>query len=98
MNNKFIHIAWCFLILFILISCKSITLKGKIAVKGSEPHTYLVLVSVENGEYAIVGELKQEIWNKYQGHMIKVRGNVIKQAIGPGFPAELEVIQILEVY
>ncbi len=91
-----------FLVTLILIaagtsSCRSVTFHGKVAVRGSEPHTYLSLLSADKGEAALVGPLRDEIEANYQGRYIKVEGRVVKKAAGPGFPAELEVIRILEV-
>ena len=76
--------------------CSSVKIAGRVAVKGSEPHTYLVLVS--NGQdYKLVGPLRDEIWKSFQGRRIRVRGRIVREARGPGFPAELEVLEILGV-
>lgn len=96
MKTKLIKTVLIVFAVTMILSCKTVTLKGKIAVKGNEPHTYLVLILEQNLEYAIVGDLRQEIWTKYQGQVIKVRGKIVKQAVGPGFPAELEVSEILQ--
>ena len=96
MKTKLIKTVLIVFAVTMILSCKTVTLKGKIAVKGNEPHTYLVLILEQNLEYAIVGDLRQEIWTKYQGQVIKVQGKIVKQAVGPGFPAELEVSEILQ--
>jgi hypothetical protein len=72
------------------------TIKGRVSVKGNEPHTYLALKTVKE-EFKIVGLLTNEIRDKYQNKYIEVKGAIIKKAIGPGFPAELEVTSIVKV-
>ncbi|MBN1836779.1 MAG: hypothetical protein JW820_13070 [Spirochaetales bacterium] len=84
------------LLLLCFGGCTSLTVAGRVAVKGSEPHTYLVLVAA-NQDYKIVGPLREEIWRRYQGQRIRVRGRLVRKAIGPGFPAELEVLEIRKV-
>jgi hypothetical protein len=82
--------------LVFLSGCSSLKLAGRVAVKGSEPHTYLVLV-VDGRDYKLVGPLRDEIWKTYQGQRIRVRGRIVREARGPGFPAEVEVLEILGV-
>ena len=81
----------------LVTACNSLTVSGRVSVKGSEPHTYLVLVSEERGAFTIVGPLKEEIRRNYQGKYLKVRGRIVE---GPGLPVphpQLEVLEILEV-
>lgn len=82
--------------LLTMSACSSLKVAGRVAVKGNEPHTYLVLVS-DSREYKLVGPLQEKIWKTYQGQRIRVRGRIVREALGPGFPAELEVLEILEV-
>ena len=78
-------------------ACRSATFQGKVAVRGSEPHTYLSLLSEEGRDAALVGPLAAEIEANFQGRYIRVEGRIVKEATGPGFPAEIEVVKILEV-
>ena len=82
---------------FGLSSCLTLTVQGRVSVRGNEPFTYLSLVTQENEEYALVGPLEEEVRREYQGSYIKLRGQVLEEAKGPGFPAQLEVEEILEV-
>ena len=84
------------LALFGLASCLSMTLQGRISVKGNEPHTYLALSTGES-EYSLVGPLRDSLLKQYQGKYLKVRGEIVKEALGPGYPAEFEVQDIVEV-
>lgn len=70
--------------------------RGKVSVKGSEPHTWTALTTSDT-VYKLTGSLTQEIRQEYQGHNLTIAGNIIKEALGPGFPAELEVIEIIKV-
>ncbi|MCP4134417.1 MAG: hypothetical protein GY754_25820 [bacterium] len=84
-----------FLIIAASISSCSESIHGKVAVKGSEPFTYLALVIDDHNSFKIVGKLSQEISSKYQGKYIKVTGKIVRKAVGPGFPAELEVESVV---
>jgi len=88
---------------FLLIGCNSVSVQGKVAVKGNEPFTYVALVGGGGTEYSIIGPLKIEIREKYQGRYLKVQGRIIRPGPSsgipskPGPPIELEVLEILEV-
>ena len=85
-----------FLALFLFLAgCKTVTLEGTVAVKGSEPHTYLVVITEKYGEVRIVGKYKQTIMNKYQNRHIKIEGLIVEKERGPGNPAQIEVSKIV---
>ncbi len=66
-----------------------IELTGRVTVTGSAPLTVLVLVT-ETDHYEIVGDLAPELRKLQQIH-VTVRGSVVREAAGPGFPAEFQV-------
>lgn len=66
-----------------------IELTGRVTVTGSAPRTILVLVT-ETDHYQIVGDLAPELRTLQQVH-VTVRGRVVSEAAGPGFPARLQV-------
>lgn len=70
-------------------------IKGIVAVKGSEPHTFLCLTTEEGTEYKITGNLKYKLSNHWQQQVVSLQGKVVKPSLGPGIPAEFEVKQIL---
>jgi hypothetical protein len=72
------------------------TFEGKVALKGNEPHTFLVLIT-NKAEYTIVGRLSSEIKRHYQQKRIRVKGTIVKKRQGPLKPAELEVMEVLAV-
>jgi hypothetical protein len=78
--------------------CEGIIVKGRVSLKGNEPFTYLAIETATGQEYALVGELTEEIRAKYQGKEIEVAGTVVKADAGPGSPAQLQVQKILEIY
>ena len=47
----------------LLASCNSLILKGRVSLKGSEPHTYLVLVSEEERIGTKCLTLGRESWS-----------------------------------
>ena len=66
-----------------------IELTGRVTVTGSAPRTILVLVT-ETDHYEIVGDLAAEL-RRLQQVQVTVRGHVVREAAGPGFPAQLQV-------
>lgn len=70
--------------------------KGVISVKGNEPFTYLAITISGQGEYKIVGKWMKSLRSQYQQQQIVVKGIIVKESAGPGFPAELDVIEIVE--
>ncbi len=69
-------------------------LEGRVAVKGSEPHTYLSIKdSKTQTSYKIHNQTKFDLAKK-QNQTVKVKAVLIKEAIGPGFPAVIEVVEV----
>jgi hypothetical protein len=96
MNTKIHSIVLLGLLIAVSITLPACadTFTGKIAVKGNEPFTYLVLVT-EKGDMKIVGSLQIKLRDNFQGKHVTVKGMVIKK--GGGFMAlpELEVTEIV---
>ena len=90
-------------IVIALLACKSpselrvsgaerdqqIEVSGRVTVAGAAPQVMLVLVA-DNAYYELVGYAAKELWNLQQRH-VTVRGRLIRQAMGPGSPARIEV-------
>ena len=85
------------LIASLLLGCASlphssdsgIVVSGRVTATGSDPHVILVL-DTGTEYYHLVGEQAAELWGLQQ-RQIEVYGRVVRQARGPGFPAQLEV-------
>ncbi len=69
-------------------------LEGRIAVKGSSIHTYLNIKDIKsNKSYRIQNQESFDLIQK-QNQTVKVKVKLIKKAIGPGFPAVVEVLEV----
>ncbi len=78
-------------------SSRDIVLTGRVTVRGSEPHTMLVIASEERGDVRLIGSLAEEIRERCQGRIVRVSCRMTNEKSGPGFPAEAEVKKILDV-
>jgi len=69
-------------------------LEGRVAMKGSSPHTYLSIKdSKSQKSYKISNQAKFDLMRK-QNQTVKVKAVLLKEAIGPGFPAVIEVVEV----
>ena len=69
-------------------------LEGRVAVKGSSPHTYLSIKDNKSHKsYKIQNNESFDLMKK-QNQTVKVKAVLIKEAIGPGFPAVIEVVEV----
>ena len=69
-------------------------LEGRVAVKGSSPHTYLSIKdSKSQKSYKIQNQAKFDLMTK-QNQTVKLKAVLLKEAIGPGFPAVIEVVEV----
>jgi hypothetical protein len=67
-----------------------IAVTGRVVATGSDPFVILVIFTNANEQYELVGERADPLWDLQQQHLT-VRGRVVRDAAGPGFPAQLEV-------
>jgi hypothetical protein len=81
----------------IIVGCsesQSIELHGPISMKGSSPYSYLAIYDKNSKKnYKI---LNQENLNLeyYQNKDVVMEVKIIKEAIGPGFPAVVEIVEL----
>lgn len=66
-----------------------ITVSGRVTVTGSAPHVMLVIVT-DDVHYELVSAAAEDLW-ELQQRQVTVRGRIVRQALGPGFPARLAV-------
>ena len=66
-----------------------IELTGRVTVTGSAPHVTLVLVT-DTDHYEIVGDVASAL-RRLQQRQVTVRGRLVRERYGPGFPAQLQV-------
>jgi len=72
---------------------QTVVLEGKVSVKGSFPH-YLNIKDIKSNKSYQIQNAEQFDLMKKQNQILKVEVKLIKEAIGPGFPAVVEVLQI----
>ena len=94
MYNKVLKLALIVGILSGYISAMEIV--GKIKVKGSSPHTYLVIEDNKTHKSYTISNAKDFNLTNRQNEILKVEAKIIKKAVGPGFPAVIEVLEIKE--
>ncbi len=76
---------------------ETMIIQGRISVKGNEPHTFLSLTTDSNIEYQLTGDYNDKIRRIYQLQIITLKGEIKRDAIGPGFPALFDVQKIVSV-
>jgi len=85
------------LITLSFVSCANSTeleLEGRLAVKGSSVHTYLVIEDKKSHKnYKIQNKESFNLMNR-QKQTVKIKAKLVKEAIGPGFPAVIEVVEV----
>jgi len=83
--------------IFILVGCtqsESMELKGRVAMKGTSSHTYLTIYDTRTKKsYKILNKESFDLLN-CQNQTIQLKAKLIKEAIGPGFPAVIEVTAV----
>ena len=67
-----------------------VAVTGRVVATGSDPFVILVIVTSANEQYELVGERADPLWDLQQ-QQVTVRGRVVREASGPGFPSQLEV-------
>jgi len=69
-------------------------LEGRIAAKGSAPHSYLSIQDKKTSKTYKILNVKESGLSKKQNQQVKLKAKLLKEAIGPGFPAVIEVIEV----
>ncbi|MBN2735742.1 MAG: hypothetical protein JXR70_02095 [Spirochaetales bacterium] len=94
MNKIILKLFAIFMMTMMFGACDDSIVQGRISVRGNEPNTMLT-IETSHGVLEITGPLKQQIWQNYQGQEIKIRVKLVREALGPGFPARVEALEIL---
>ena len=72
----------------------NMTLHGRIAMKGHAPHSYLVIEDRSTKKrYKIENAKHFDLANK-QNRVVTLNAVLVKEAVGPGFPAVIHVTGI----
>ncbi len=92
-----IYIVFAILGLGVMMGCAQngdLELEGGLYMKGSEPHTYLVIEDHKSHKsYKIQNATKFDLL-KRQKEIVKLKAKLVKKAVGPGFPAVVEVVEV----
>lgn len=75
----------------------TLTVKGKILIKGHLPHSYVALKVNSRLYYNLVGPYSRVLRSSYQGKKVIVTGTIVAKALGPGMPARMNVKSIDEI-
>lgn len=71
-----------------------LSMEGKILLKGSMPHSYLVIEDNKtHKDYKIKNNTSFNLMHR-QKEIVIIKAKLIKKSIGPGFPAIIEVLEI----
>ena len=98
-RSDVVRTAGAVVIAAVLLACASspeppdtqagVEVTGRVTVTGSHRDYKLVIVT-DTVAYELVGDHAEPLWDLQQRH-VQVRGRVVSEAVGPGFPAQLEV-------
>jgi len=71
-----------------------LSIEGKIAMKGSMPHSYLVIEDKQSHKnYKIQNSTSFNLMHR-QKEIVSIKAKLLKKAVGPGFPAIIEVLEV----
>ena len=75
------------------LDMNTITINGTIYMKGSAPHTYLVIEDKQHNKYQITNPKKFDIIHK-QNQTLSLQTKIIKQSKSPLIPTQIEIVEI----
>lgn len=79
------------------LRCDTTVYEGTISLRGNEPHTQLILMTTDGKSYELTGFRSQEL-RQHQYKTVTIGGKLVSKPAGPGFPAKIEVDQIIRVH
>gem|GEM_PF-2480488 len=78
---------------------EGVQVTGRITISGNDPFSFVAIHVLEpqdtDGSYRLQGDLVTILKDDYQQKTVTIRIRVTKERVGPGFPAEAEVLEIL---
>jgi len=86
-----------FMILGVIMGCAQngdLELEGGLYMKGSAPHSYLVIEDQKSHKNYKIQNAQTFNLGKRQKEVVKLKAKLVKKAIGPGFPAVIEVVEV----
>jgi hypothetical protein len=85
-----------YIMIGVLMGCVDngdLELEGGLYVKGSAPHSYLVIEDQKSHKNYKIQNAKAFNLQKRQKEVVKLKARLLKKAIGPGFPAVIKVVE-----
>ncbi len=67
-------------------------LEGGLYMKGSSPHSYLVIEDSKSHKSYKIQNAKR--FNLNQKQKVRLRAKLLKESVAPGFPAIIEVVEV----
>ena len=83
--------------LWSFISCSesdTADVTGRIAMKGSSIHTYLVLEDAQTKKSVKLVNYESFHLAKRQNEILTLKVKLMKKTVGPGFPDEVEIVEV----
>ena len=87
----------CILLSLGIVACEEGDIgevSGRLAMKGSSIHTYLVIEDTKNHKTLKINNKEDLHLMQHQNEIVTLKVKLIKKSIGPGFPAEIEVLEV----
>lgn len=76
------------------MNAKSITVEGRVSYKGAAPHTFLAVTDMKTHQIYKIANPKDFALQKRQEHFVKLKAQIVKKAIGRGFPTVIRVVGV----
>lgn len=80
----------------IALSCDHQQYSGTISLRGNDPFHKLILTTDDGRYFELVGEGAKKLFS-YQYSKVVIVGKVKSPSKGPGFPAQIEVTEIISI-
>jgi predicted transcriptional regulator len=72
----------------------NLTIEGKIAIYGNEPHTYIAIKDISNKKLYKIENAKDYNLQNLQNRVVKIKAIKLKESIGSIKPAVIKVVEI----
>jgi hypothetical protein len=82
--------------IMLLLSC-SVTVTGRVSMKGNDPYLFTVITGPDNREFLVTGDQKKRIAETMQGKTITVKGTISEPRENVYGQSEINVTEILSV-
>ena len=74
---------------------QSIIIRGRLSLRGSTPHSYLNIKDIDSGSSYKIENSKSFGLSSKQNQMVKIKAEIISEAVGPGLPSVIRVVKLI---